>query len=568
LINDGSGNPFSSRQFIGGELNSRRVNFSSGLNTLVGGFGSDTFVVSNGGTTINTLNGIVSTGAYDQIIKYGLESSAGENNLVISAVKYLTLSDTDVSQGKFINQAWAAYSEQYIAGNRLDNTLVGYGLDHTLLGAGGRDSISSNSSGAVLIGGTAYGLDNIAAAKKDLDPKPTGNDFKTSIYRDYDPVPVTPNGPGSADNSQYWMVNGPFGPVFDPLRNSDTLVSGVNSDDALRNIVGATIDGGAGYDSMVGGTGNDTLYVSSINTLDTLTGTGSSNNRFMSHTGAGYGGDVVVGGGGNDWIILTGSDVYWSGRAGATTATLGYALSDSGDAAGGLSISNIKLQDGSPVARNATGNSTSTGNQQFSRLGNETGSNWIIGNNEGNILNGGGVGGTDGTGIGVDTLTGGTGADVFVIGKNFTDPNSNYTNSNSNKWIINAGAWDKTASTYTDADYVIIQQFDKTNDKIDLLGNASNYWIGSTPSILNGFNENNVGPKGIAPTVNRFGIYTKSDPITKGPNLVAVIEALAGSGLVASDLATPVVVPVGWADGQQQFYNLAGSSLDTNRIII
>jgi len=37
-----------------------------GINTLVGGFGSDTFAVSNGGTTIDTSNGIVTTGAYDR----------------------------------------------------------------------------------------------------------------------------------------------------------------------------------------------------------------------------------------------------------------------------------------------------------------------------------------------------------------------------------------------------------------------------------------------------------------------------------------------------------------------
>ena len=526
FLNDGSGASFTAWQNIGGVPT--QVTFS-GLNTLVGGAGSDTFVVSNGGTTIDTLNGIVTTGAYDQVIKYGLETPAGQNNLVISAVDYLTLSDTDFSQGKFINQAWAAYGGQYVAGNRLDNTLVGYGSGNTLLGAGGRDSIFSAASGAYLLGGTAYGLDSIGGARVDY-----ANGQSASIYRDTDPVPVTPNGPGSADNSQYWMVNGPFGPVFDPLRNSDTLVSGVNGDDSLRDIAGAVIDGGAGYDSMEGGTGNDTLYVSSINTFDTLRGTGSSRNASMSLTGAGYGGDVVVGGGGNDWIILTGSDVYWSGRLGATTADLGYALSNDGDAAGGQSISNIKLQDGSPVARRATGNATSTGNQQKSNLGEELGSNQIIGNEQDNTLNGGGVGGTSGKGVGVDTLRGGkdikgtdSGADLFVIGANYRTSESNsIADTDITVILLNATTARNIYSVVknaTDADYAVIEGFSNDTsdlpnlDKLQLAGSLSNYAIGAAPSS---FGENNIKSSGSVDR-NHFGIY---DIGGGAPNLVAVVN--------------------------------------------
>lgn len=527
IINDGSGKSFTAWQNIGGVPTA--VTFS-GLNTMEGGTGSDTFVVSNGGTELNVVNGVVQTSAYDQVIKYGLETPAGQNNLVISAVEYLTLSDTDVSQGKFINQASAAFSDQYVAGNRLDNTLVGYGSKTTLLGAGGRDSIYGNSSGTYLLGGTAYGLDSIAGALQDLNPVLLGgNGFSASIYRDYDPVPVTPNGPGTGDPSQYWMVNGPFGPVFDPLRNSDTLVSGVNADDALRNIAGAVIDGGAGYDSMVGGTGNDTLYVSSINTLATLTGTGSSNNTRMSLTGAGYGGDVVVGGGGNDWIVLTGSDIYWSGRDGASTAELGYTLNKNGDAAGGQSISNIKLQDGSPVARRATGNATSTGNQHFGNLGEELGSNQIIGNEQDNALNGGGVGGVLGTGVGVDTLTGGAGADQFVIGADYRKSDSNSTAETD---IISILLSATTArNTYivarngnaTDADYAVINDFSNDSsdplnlDTLQLTGSSSKYAIGTAPSS---FERNNIRSSGSVDR-NQFGIY---DIGGGAPNLVAVVN--------------------------------------------
>jgi hypothetical protein len=424
------------------------------------------------------------------------------------------LSDTDVSQGKFINQAWAAYGGQYVAGNRLDNTLVGYGSNTTLLGAGGRDSISGSGT---LIGGTAYGLDSIAGALNDFKAVSLGgNGYIASIYRDYDPVPVTPNGPGTADPSQYWMVNGSFGPVYDPLRNSDTLLGG------------GILDGGAGYDSMVGGTATDTLYVSSINTFDTLTGTGSSNNTSMSLTSAGYGGDVVAGGGGNDWIVLTGSDVYWSGRPQATLANLGYALSNFGDAAGGQSISNIKLQDGSPVARRATGNATSTGNQQRSNVGNELGSNRIIGNELANTLNGGGVGGELGTGVGVDTLTGGAGADLFVVGANYRNSDSNQSASTNidgsiARDNIRGRAW------ATDADYAEVSDFTGI-DFLQLSGRYSDYVVGSAPSGF--YNKNINGAENLlVANSTKFGIYKVAG--ISSPDLVAVINCTEGFNLGA-----------------------------------
>jgi hypothetical protein len=542
IINDGSGADFTAWQNIGGEPKS--VNFS-GINTLVGGFGSDTFVVYNGGTDLDVVNGVVQTSAFDQIIKYGLETPAGQNNLVISAVKHLTLSDTDVSQGKFINQAWASRPNQYVAGNRLDNTLVGYGSGDTLLGAGGRDSIVAadtgifNSDPFVLIGGTAYGLDSIAAAINDLKAVSLGgNGFSTSIYRDRDPVPVTPNGPGSADNSQYWMVNGPFGPVFDPLRNSDTLVANY----PLKSSK-ATLDGGAGNDSMVGGIGNDTLYVSK--------GTISNANVIL-------GSDIVVGGGGegNDWIVFTGSDTYWSGRPGDSTAILGYALSDSGDAAGGQSISNIKLQDGSPVARNATGNATSTGNQHKNiDLGEELGSNQIIGNEQDNTLNGGGVGGTNGRGVGVDTLTGGEGADRFVVdsrsyissGQDLKATSTEFNNNRIGTPMVTTFATDASYAVITDLEANDTIKLNKYKDSLTRDQALTFFAIGAAPT---GFKTGNIqgvemvnivgvdpvtgnptdpatwnAPLANTPTSasTRFGIYYLGEDETK-PNLVATIE--------------------------------------------
>jgi hypothetical protein len=505
VINDGSGNNFTAYQYINNEI--KAVEYS-GLCTLQGGQGSDTFYVANGGTSISVQNGVVTTDSYDYIIKYGKETAAGQHNLVLSGINYLSLSDTTVNQGQFIDQAWAPYGNQYLGGNRLDNTFISYVGGDTLLGAGGRDFLDASkaaAAGDALIGGTAYGLDNISRALADFN-----NGLKNSIYRDTDPVPVNVNGPGAADNSQYWMVNG----RFDPLRNSDTLLG--------ATIAGNTLDGGAGNDSMVGGEKNDLFYISSVTNHWSRTPTG----QIIGTTGSGIkttnDGDCVVGGGGNDTIVGTASDLYWSGIAGATTARITFDLGGptGGDNQGGQSISNIILQAGDPIALGAIGNLTSTGNAQG------PGSNILVGNEFSNTLDGAGVGGASQTGTGIDVLTGRGGADYFIV--------SGYTASSSDKAAsfktppistsdslsgVTTSSYELDPGKYrTDKDYVVITDMQAV-DKIIVPGVDRDYLLGKAPSS---FGDNNIGGSSVLTSASTdFGIYTRSG------NLVAQVKGIA-----------------------------------------
>ena len=271
---------------------------------------------------------------------------------------------------------------------------------------------------------------------------------------------------------------------------------------------------------MIGGNGKDTLYVSAAS-YDSVTGTGRASTSNNSTTS----GDVLVGGGGNDWVIFTGSDVYWSGVPGANTAELTFALSNNGDSKKGQSISNVKLQDGDPVALNATGNATSEGNQHNSDLGAESGSNEIVGNEFDNILDGGGVGGTSGKGVGVDTLTGGGGSDRFEIGNQYRISSEDKPPIESGVNVPNTNPLAqgyKLRSNATDGSYATITDFSYAeDDTLYLQGSLKDYLIGGAP---NGFNTKNIAG-GFNDSNPTFGIYYRTnDPGVTSPNLVAVIN--------------------------------------------
>jgi len=520
----------------------------SGLNTMEGGYGSDTFLVANGTennfdlcikhgleTPVDYTN--TAPGAPDSLSGAGVSLNGGQHNLIASLIDRIHLSDTTVSQGMFVDELLLLGGGQFGEGNRLDNFIYDVNSgSNTLVGNTGRDSIFSSGIGSVLIGGTAASGDRIAAAMAGLygaiptvvggvggyytvdtlgnytkvnasTPTLSGSSSVFSAYRDSDPVPASAqSGPGKADPSQYWTVPGSAN--YDPLRNSDTLMASAPS----------TLDGGAGADSLLGSAGggntNGDYFVIS-------NGFSSSDHDNPSGSVFAGAGDVVVGNGGNDTVCFTGSDLWWSGKANYNDS-LSYALSNLGDDAGGQSISNIILQAGAPNAFGAAGNKTSSGNQHNGNLGgSEQGSNAIIGNEFANLLDGGGV-----TAYGADTLRGGDGQDTFVAGAYYRDSSLDIAATyNTAQATITGGIVQNTYSITkpaTDADYVTITDFTLStisgnNDLLDLAGDITSYAIGGAPSS---FASNNITPLS-GTSSNHFGIYYISG--NSLPNLVAEI---------------------------------------------
>jgi len=241
-------------------------------------------------------------------------------------------------------------------------------------------------------------------------------------------------------------------------------VKGSRFADVLQTGSGAdTLDGGAGADSLVGGAGNDVYVVDSSH--DTIRETAN---------------------GGTDLV----------------RASLNYTL--------GANLENLTL---TGSAKNALGNAANnilTGNSQANSLIGGGGNDALFGA-AGNDFLGGSSGndtltGAAGSGLGErDTLLGGSGSDLFVLG-------------------TSAGALydDGLAAKPGTSDYALIQDFTPGEDRLQLAGQASDYHLGA--SGLSG--------------VKGLGLFHESGPTDE---LIAVLQS-PKSLTAANTLATAAFV--------------------------
>lgn len=217
----------------------------------------------------------------------------------------------------------------------------------------------------------------------------------------------------------------------------DTLLGGDGND---------VIDGGIEADSMVGGAGNDTYYVDNA-------------------------GDVI-----NDQGNVSDVDTV------IVTQTVSYTL------AANIENASITATGNADITGNALNNAL-TGNDAINVLNGATGNDvinagggndWVDGGAGNDVVNGGAgndnvcgtVRATNGGRGDVDQLTGGAGADVFVLGG------------------IAGRFYDDGISGAGRGDYGLINDFVVGQDQLQLKGNASQYFVGS--SGVNGVNGSGI----------------------------------------------------------------------------
>jgi len=176
---------------------------------------------------------------------------------------------------------------------------------------------------------------------------------------------------------------------------SDTITLG-------RGVIGATIDGGGGNDSIRGGPGNDTISgangndkINAGNGADTVSG-GAGDDRLWGNNGA----DTLGGGDDTDYLNGSGGGDVLGGGAGADTADYAYVET----------ALTLTLDD---VANDGVGSGDNV-QADVENVNGGAGDDLIVGNGSANLLTGNEGNDTLQGGGAADTLSGNLGTDLGV----------------------------------------------------------------------------------------------------------------------------------------------------------
>ncbi|WP_024929104.1 type I secretion C-terminal target domain-containing protein [Methylophilus sp. OH31] len=448
-----------SANYIIGNDYSHIFDGGAGVDTLVGGNSSDTYIVD----LITNINAGVTTAALQDII---IEDASGagsdtiqlRGNIKLTTATTLTLS-AGLANVENLDASLTATSKLNLAGNDANNVLTGNAAANTLTGGLGNDTLNGGAGIDTMIGGDGddtYIVDNIADIV--TEDSNEGTDLVKA------------------------SVSYTLGANIENLElTGAAAINGIGNDDAniiTGNAVNNILDGKGGIDSLRGGKGNDTYIVDdeddevienlnegtdlvkasvsytlsdNVENLTLTNGSANGGTAAINGTGnalantitgnagnnildGGAGVDKLIGGAGNDTYIV---DLQVKARYSGNVFLGSYlTLEDTiieaknagndtlvlrGNAPGGYSLTlldNIENLDAQSVIR-VDGPSSAGINLYGNAL-----DNYIWGNNDGNSISGGAgndtlYGGSgedylDG-GEGTNTLVGGQGSDTYII---------------------------------------------------------------------------------------------------------------------------------------------------------
>lgn len=382
-----------------------------------------------------------------------------------------------------------------IKGTAGNDTLNGTQLADSMFGLAGNDSLRGLDGNDTLDGG--IGIDTMDGGK---------GDDSYLVDNSADKIIEAANGGTDSVRSS---VNYTLANYLQSLTLTGNAIAGVGNDLANTingNLANNNLNGAGGKDTIFGGSGNDTIQGDQSNNEGTtgrdilyggdgndLIAGGATDIRYPGFdVQVGdilYGGngsdtligsndpyiwfensDTLYGGSGNDLYLVTNRDtVVEAANSGIDTIKTNYSSYILGNNFENLILSEQSIIYGIPEDNlglyNGTGNSSN---------------NTITGNSKANILKGlagndrlQGLAGNDilqGTDIGIgekDTLTGGAGKDIFLLG----DATQTYYN-NGNQ------------ATAGNGDYALITDFNRSEDYIKLNGKKNEYVLAKSPANL------------------------------------------------------------------------------------
>ena len=354
---------------------------SGPFDALVGLAGNDTYLINDSADSI-----------VEQAVE-GVDTVYSPINFVLGDnVENLTLTGTADIGGSgnaldnvLIGNAGANFisagdGADFVDGGGGNDTLLGNEGADTLLGGAGDDTLWFDVADSLVDGGAGYDIayvNQFDGATLDLSQahiEEVWGNFGDDTFIATGVDGVTVYGQGGADTIQggggndvlFGDYDGPFAYYYAQFGGND-LIDGGDGADALY--------GGAGDDVLRGEAGNDLIYGDHYSVVTT-------GNDLLD---GGAGADSLIGGLGNDTYIIddAGDTLTEATNEGVDTVQsfITYTL--------GSNLENLTLIGG--LAINGTGNLTN---------------NILIGNDANNVLDGA---------VGLDTMIGGQGDDIFVV---------------------------------------------------------------------------------------------------------------------------------------------------------
>jgi Ca2+-binding RTX toxin-like protein len=456
--NIGTGNT-SANSLIGNAVNNT-LDGGGGADTLIGGSGNDYYVIDSGDDVVV------------ELVNGGIDTVRAEfTGYVLGAnIENIVLGD---SVAVFTANSLA----NYITGNSLNNTLDGGAGADTVAGGDGNDYYIVDHLGDQIIesAGIASGTDSVLV-----------NVSLFSLSANMEILLMGALGVTGAGNTLANTVigNTQFNSLFGNDGN-DYLFGGGGND---------TINGGVGIDTLVGGLGNDYFVID--NAADSIVGGGGSDgivaqyNNYTLTSGfnilvldgpaasRGYGNagnntltgsthtNTLDGNGGDDRMVgLTGHDYYIVDSLGDVVVEADSEGTDTvesklGTYTIGNNVERLILGLGSMHGIGNSMGNILTGNTANNSLSGAAGNDSLFGDNGDDTLLGALATSTGGRGE-IDTLTGGNGNDIFVLGT-------------ATGYLYNDG----NANLFGTSDYAYITDFVSGADKLQLSGTSANYRLG------------------------------------------------------------------------------------------
>jgi Ca2+-binding RTX toxin-like protein len=546
-----------------GTSNDDAIIGGAGYDRLNGGIGNDTFLINGADTAYDTFTGgegvdTILGGAGDDTIRLYNYSGADTVEVIdggagVNVIAGTSSSDTiDLSTTTVRNIA----SIDAGAGN---DTVIGTSNDDTIIGGAGYDRLNGGvGNDTFLISGTDAAYDTFNGGNGvDTILGGAGDDtIRLYNYSGADTVEVIDGGAGvnviagtsSSDTIDLSATT---------VRNIASIDAGAGNDTVTGTSNDDVIIGGAGYDRLYGGLGNDTFLINGTDTAyDTFNG--------------GDGIDTILGGAGDDTIRLynySGADTVEviDGGAGVNVIA-GTSSSDTIDLST-TTVSNIAMIDAGAGNDTVTGTSNDDviiGGAGYDRLYGGLGNDTFL------------INGTDSAydafngGLGVDSILGGAGDDTIrfynysgadtvevidggagvnvIAGTSSSDTLDLSSTAVSNIAMIDAGAGNDTV-TGTSNDDIILggAGYDRLNGG---LGNDT-FLINGTDSAYDSFN----GGDGLDTILGGAGDDTIRFYNYSGVNTIEVIDGGAGVNIIAGtsssdmiDLSTTTVSNIAMID--------------------